>query len=147
MDSIRDLFINGAGRLRSGWRLVVFFVAFLAAVLALYRAVFFTVHAAGEALGRQPPGGALYILRVLLMLVAATLVGWACNRFLEGLPWRALGWTRHRGWVRDLSFGALVGALSLALGAAVCTAFGSYTFMLTPAHNWSAVAQTLVSST
>jgi len=147
MNSIRHLFINGAGRLRAGWRLAVFVAAFLAAVIALFGAAFFIMRVARGALpGWRPPGGSVYMLRAVLMLVAAIVVGWACNRFLEGLPWRALGWTRHRGWARDLSFGALVGALSLALGAAVCTALGSYTFMLTPLESWPAVAQTLASS-
>jgi len=147
MDSIRHLFINDAGRLRSGWRLAVFVAALLAAVIALFGTAFILSRAARAAFPDwRPPGGSVYIVRAILMLVAATVVGWACNRFLEGLPWRALGWTQHRGWLRDLSLGALVGALSLALGAAVCTALGSYTFMLTPTQNWPAVAQTLVSS-
>lgn len=147
MDSIRHLFINDAGRLRSGWRLAIFAAAFFAAVIVLFGVAFFIVRVARVAFsGWRPPGGSVYIVRALLMLVAATVIGWACNRFLEGLPLRALGWTRHRGWVRDLSFGALVGALSLALGAALCTALGSYTFVLTPSQNWPAVAQTLASS-
>lgn len=137
------LVLNRAGRLRSGLRFVFFAVTFVF-VLTLAQSALFSLLRAGGA-GRLSRGWS-YVVQPALMLLAATAVGWLCNRLLEGLPPSALGWAPRRAWLRDLGFGTLLGALSLALGAAICTAAGSYTFSLNATASASAVAQTLASS-
>lgn len=142
-----SILFNKAGRLRAGWRFLAFaFAALFLAFFVIGPAVFFVLgvvrHVTGVRDGRMG-----LIAQSLVFLAVALAVGWACNRFLEGLPARALGAAPRKGWLRDLGAGALVGALSITLAAALCTAAGSYTFTFTPASSpVGPVARTLVSS-
>lgn len=107
-----DIFLNRHDRLRGGWR----FLLFCSAFFAVYWGV----------------GGAVGDPFRLTFLFAATLVGWACGRFFEGLPFRALGWTPHRGWLRDSLLGALFGVGAIVLTVLLCVLFGGYRFEFTP---------------
>lgn len=139
------IFINRAGRLRSGWRFVIFCLVFLV--------VFFThalvVHfALGLWLGEgarerfyTSNGG--FLLQGVLLLLAATLVGWVCNLLLEELPWRALGWAAHRGWGRDLLLGSLLGAASMGVAVVLSVAVGDTSFAPAQGASAAAVARTL----
>lgn len=107
-----DIFHNRHERLRGGWR----FLLFCAAFFAVYGAL-------GSVTGdpyRIP------------FLFAATFVGWACGFLFEGLPVRALGWTPHRGWLRDLLLGALFGVAAIILLVLLGILFGGYRFAFTP---------------
>ncbi|MGH9901580.1 MAG: lysostaphin resistance A-like protein [Pyrinomonadaceae bacterium] len=144
-----NFLFNEAGRLRSGWRLTVFIAVFIAVAIFIFGALFVVLFAVS---GRSATGlpTALagvweYVAQFAVLLVTATLVGWACGRLIEGLPWRALGWTPHQGWLRDLLLGSLVGALSLLLAAALVTATGGFTFGPSAAA-WPAVLRTLAVS-
>ncbi|HVF41384.1 MAG TPA: type II CAAX endopeptidase family protein [Pyrinomonadaceae bacterium] len=114
-----DFFYNKAGRLRSGWRLAIYIVAFLLLSIAL---VLFVNFALARALSRDAydvmfaEGGAGFVLQSFVTFIPAALVAWGCGYALEDLPWRALGWAPHKGWLRDALVGLLVG------GAAVCVA-------------------------
>ena len=57
----------------------------------------------------------------MALFASATLAGWACGAIFERLPFPALGWSLHRGWLRNAAIGSLVGALSLLLAAALAT--------------------------
>ena len=120
-----DFFYNDAGRLRSVWRVALFVVAYLGVSTFVFR----SVDLAGVLLLPRPvyeqlfDGMAWFAIQSVLLFVPAALIGWACARLLEELPWRSLGWALHRGWVRDLSLGTVGG------GAAVClAAAGGYRF-------------------
>ena len=147
MESPNILF-NEAGRLRSGWRLLLFaglYMVALSLLGVLFRLALLLVvphQAAGSLLG----GAWGWIVQAALLFVPATLVGWGCGALLEGLPLRALGWALHRGWARDLLFGSLIGAASLVLAGAIAAAPGGFHFTLTGIGMWPMVAKTLVSS-
>lgn len=144
-----NLFINRAGRLRSGWRFASFAVAFLVALLAISKALLTALALALPGSGNEQllAGNWGFILQdVLALLLPAVLVGWACGRVLEDLPWRALGWTPHRGWARHLGAGLLVGALLICATAGVAALFGHLRFTLTPVAAWAGVGRTLVVS-
>ena len=142
----QDILFNGAGRLRAGWRFLVFSAAaMLFAYFFLRPVVFFAFglfrHATGVRDGRLG-----IIAQSLVFIGTAIPVGWFCCLLLEGLPLRSLGVLPRKGWLRDLLLGVLAGGLSIALAAALCTAAGSYTFMLAPADQSAQVAKTIVSS-
>ncbi|HJU53041.1 MAG TPA: hypothetical protein VJ715_00655, partial [Pyrinomonadaceae bacterium] len=109
---IQEIFINRAGRLRSGWRLAIFGVLLF---LTIQFAFMLAVGVVSIIYGQDTPAvldtNLGFVLQGLIMLVSATLVGWACGKLLEDLPPRALGWGFHQGWLRDLLFGSLVGAV------------------------------------
>lgn len=121
--SLRDIFINEFGRLRSGWRLLVFIAAVTAVAILIatvLRVAYVIVLSAAPQL-RQPRFIADMLFR-LSMLAAALIAGYVCARWLERLPWRSLGLTLHAGWFRDLVIGFVVGFVSLAVAVGIATA-------------------------
>ena len=146
--TIPNIFLNRAGRVRSGWRFLIFAAVFVGAASVVQPLLVYAIRAARSA--GVPAyvfsAGVRVVIQSASTLALATLAGWACNRVLEDLPPRAFGWKAHDGWLRHLGVGALFGVLSLAFAALVCTAAGSYTFALTPNALWGSVFQTLVAS-
>jgi membrane protease YdiL (CAAX protease family) len=143
----KQIFINPVGRLRSAWRVLIF-MGVLVALLFLLS----TLLRVGYAVGLQiAPGRSLgrftedLIFR-LILVVAALLAAYLCNRWLEGLPWRAFGLTRHAGWWRDFIIGSLIGVMSLALATAIAAAAGGLRFTATPRTMLLQVVQTLLMS-
>jgi uncharacterized protein len=117
------IFINDYGRLRSGWRLLAFVFAFMAAVFLL-TTVLRVFYLAVLAIVPQPSASSFvadFIFRIAL-LTAALGAGYLCARFLEGLPWRSLGLSLHSGWLRDLVLGSVIGFISLALAVGIALA-------------------------
>ena len=124
-----NFFINENGHLRSGWRLTIFAISFficaqLSGVLllwgiagALHRPALEVV---GSNWGFAVGHGAL--------LISAALVGWACGKLFEELPFRALGCLPQHGWLRNLGIGSALGAASLLLAALLATVTRSIHF-------------------
>ena len=141
-----DIFYNDAGRLRSVWRLAVF----VAAYLAFATAAFLLTEFAGRLLlpGRAYKllfeGAAGFVIQSFLLYVPAALVAWGCAAWLEDLPWRSLGWARHRGWLRDALFGTFVGGVAVCVAALAGMAAGGYSFAVADAGG--GVARTLAVS-
>ncbi|HEV7891560.1 MAG TPA: type II CAAX endopeptidase family protein [Pyrinomonadaceae bacterium] len=124
-----DFFYNKAGRLRSGWRLAVFTVALLAFSIALVLFVNFTL---ARSLSRDAydvmfaEGGWGFVIQSTISFGVAALVAWGCGQILEDLPWRSLGWTRHRGWLRDAFVGLTIGGAAVCVAALVGAVAGGY---------------------
>src|SRR6185503_6693278 len=125
---MRKVFINDFGRLRSGWRVVIFSAAFLALIFLLVtvlRVAFFVIGPRGSSTAAEIV--AQLVFRTGL-LGAALGAGYLCARFLEGLPWRSLGLTFHLRWARDLLFGFAIGFASLVLAVAIASRGLSFSF-------------------
>jgi len=126
---VHDIFIDREGHLRSGWRLAIFIVAFKICVdvsQALSFAGFRRVlHFSSPQMLRS---SWWFVISSGSYLFSATLAGWACGALLEGLPFRALGSMPHRGWLRNLAIGSILGAGSLFLAALLATATKSFQF-------------------
>jgi membrane protease YdiL (CAAX protease family) len=144
---LRQIFINNAGRLRSGWRVLLFILVYVCLLFLLN-----TLVRIGYAVGlRIAPGRSLgafledFVFR-LILLVSALSAGYLCNRWLEGLPWRALGLTLHARWWHDFIIGSLIGVGSLALATAIAAATGGLRFTASPRTMLLPVVQTLVMS-
>ncbi len=142
-----QLLFNRANRLRSGWRLIIFTVLLLIITqiieggLVVSLRVFFG--ARGVSFLENNWG---YAAQAFELIAAACACGWLCGALLEGLPARALGWTRHRGWMRDLLAGSLTGAASLLLATIIAAACGGFRFQLALAGMSAAVLKTLLVS-
>jgi membrane protease YdiL (CAAX protease family) len=144
------LFLNKAGRLRSGWRLGIFTLVLIGLYYLLSTFVRVAIIIALATTGRANLGahGAYFediIFRVLL-LVAGVLAGWICNRVLEGLPFRAFGLAFHSHWFRDLLVGSLIGAGSIALAVLVAVVGGGLRFQVSERALLPGVLRTLVST-
>lgn len=142
-----DIFLNRHARLRSGWRLAIFCAAY-SAVLAAFFAIIgaivflFKISNAEARLGGTPG----YVLQFFILFSAALVVGWGCGRLFEDLPLRALGWGRHRGWLRDLLMGTLLGVVSLLIAALVVTVLRGYQFSVAPTISSVAFVKTFFGS-
>ncbi len=123
--NIRTLFINNFGRLRSGWRLIFYFLAFFLFYFLLVGATRI-LYAIFNATGLRLPFASFVeeIVFRTVFLISALAGGYLSARVLEELPWRSLGLTLHRAWFRDFLFGTLVGTLSLSLAVAIAMLCG-----------------------
>lgn len=131
---MHKIFINDVGRLRSGWRLVLFVFALIAASLFI-TIVLRTVYAGVVAVGPQIPHSDFvfeFIYRVGL-LAAALAAGYFCVRLFEALPWRSLGLTLHTGWLRDLIVGCAIGVATLVVAVAIAMIGGGLRFSFSDA--------------
>lgn len=140
---MRNVFINDFGRLRSGWRLLVFAAAFLALtflIATVLRVVLIFI-------GPREPSNLSHFLSELIfrasLLGAALGAGYFCVRFLEGLPWRSLGLTLHPGWFRDLVFGFAIGFASLVVAVAIASRGFNFSLGNT---GWPAIVRSMIGS-
>jgi CAAX protease family protein len=145
--TLAPLFLNSAGRVRSGWRLIIFAGAYMAAlyligsILRVFYAIVFNVAPAFE------HGEYLQNLVYRLNLLAAALISaYLCTRWLEGLPWRALGLSFYEGWLRDLIVGSGIGIITLAVATAIATIGGGLRFIGPERSLVFPIARTLIFS-
>ena len=145
--TLKQVFINPVGRLRSGWRLLIFVLVFL--ILSILMSI------AGGILSRLTaqfaPSRAVanylenFIFRSAL-LFASLLAGYICMYWLERLPWRALGLWLHAKWARDFLVGSVIGIVSLAFATAIATIGGGLSFTVSGREVLLRVAGTLLFS-
>jgi membrane protease YdiL (CAAX protease family) len=127
--AMRRIFINGFGRVRSGWRALIFVGAFLAVILVvvtIIRIILVNLQEFGHASPFID-----YIADLVfrfMLLIGAFVAGYLCARFLEGLPWRSLGLTFHHAWLRDLVVGFVIGCAALAVAVGIAAAGGGLRF-------------------
>lgn len=139
--NVLSIFLNQLGNLRSGWRFAVFLFAFL-----LFGTIF---GGAGMALffmlpHGQTEGTALFwLVSSLLSLISALVVGWLCGKYLERLPFRALGAWFTKGWLKHLVFGLLLGAASIVLAVLLGIVFGGLSFQINHSVEAGAIISTL----
>lgn len=122
------IFVNDSRRLRSGWRALIFVLTFVA-VFVLLATILRAVYVVLQELG--PPAGFGFLPDLIFritMLTSALGAGYICARWLEGLPWRSLGLTFHKDWLRDLVIGFAIGFAGLAVAVAVAAAAGGLRF-------------------
>src|SRR6185369_17379916 len=140
---MREIFINEFGRLRSGWRVVIFVTAFLALSMILATMLRVVLIVIGP---RAETDISQFIAELVFrgaLLGAALGAGYFCVRFLEGLPWRSLGLTFHPGWFRDLVFGFAIGFASLVVAVAIASRGLKFSFGNT---GWSGIIRSMLGS-
>jgi membrane protease YdiL (CAAX protease family) len=141
---MNNVFLNNYGRLRSGWRASVFVFVFI---------FFFTgwgiladILTSITKLGINPGGLFFWSVSLVFNIFLATVLGWLCGKVFEGLPLKALGWAFYRGWLRDLSLGFVIGAITLIFSCLVCVVFGGMSFAMNSSAGTSAIGITLAVS-
>jgi len=145
--NLHKVFINNFGRLRSGWRLLLYVAAFLAMFLLVSTALWVVFGLLHEVIPASRFAEFIENLIYRFVLLACALVaGYSCTKFLEELPWRSLGLTLHDHWFRDLLLGSAIGIVSLALAAGVAYAGGGLKFSLNSAVLFTGVLRSLAFS-
>ena len=145
--ALREIFINRAGRLRSGWRVLAFVLIYTFLLFMVTTGVRILYVLSTRLWPNVAWSGNLedLVYRIIL-LIAALGAGFLCTRLLEGLPWRALGLSRHRGWLRDLLIGSAIGFISLAFATAIAAVAGGLRFSFAGSAMLSAIGRTLLFS-
>jgi membrane protease YdiL (CAAX protease family) len=144
-----DIFYNRAGRVRSLWRLAAFAVAYFVAMNSLLLSAEFGL---ALLLPRETfewllfRSGWGFVIQSLVFFIPAAVVGWACGYVMEDLPWRALGWALHRGWLRDALLGLLFGGVAVCGAALFGAVAGGYRVSLPETFDAAAVARTFAVS-
>ena len=132
------------GKIRSGWRFAIFLVAFIflgtvfgAAAMLLATLMFGPAH----------PGSAIFLtLNGVVSTAVALFVGWLCGKFLENLPFEALGAAFKNRWLVNLLIGLVGGAITFAIGAGVGVLFGGLSFSFNSDAPANSIASTLLIS-
>lgn len=141
------IFFNNAGRLRSGWRLLIFVVVFMAILFSLsmlIRGVYaFLLNFAPTYVPRPIFQDLIYRF---LFGISALSAGFICTRWLEELPLRALGIFPHGHWLRDFVLGSGLGMAALSLATIIATVGGGLSFSFSGRGVVFAVIKTLVGS-
>ena len=125
MDTKWILF-DDRGRLRSGWRFAVFFIGFIFAAAIIGGVGVAVIYSLGVPF--EPGTPTFLMANGVLMLIPALLVGWLCGKYLESLPFRALGAWFTKGWFRNLAAGIVVGAGTLSLAVLIAYVSGGLRF-------------------
>ena len=135
------ILFNEFGRPRSGWRFTIFLFLFIIFGLSLGSA-------ADALLSKQPIGfgqGSVLFLLVnsAISLFLAILLGWLCGKFLEDLPFRALGCAFTKNWFKNLILGFVIGTVSIGFAALIAVAAGGLKFQYNQTAGSSAILLTL----
>jgi len=143
--NLRKLFINQVGRLRSGWRLLIFAcINFIALFLFTTGARILYAIAVRVAPTRAINDFLQNMIYRCVVLAAALTAGYLCARWLEGLPWRSLGLWFHPRWLRHFLVGSAIGIASLALATGIAAAGGGLRFSFSGRAVMFSVIQTLL---
>ena len=126
---LHSIVFNKFGRLRSGWRVTLYIVA-LFVLSFLLTTLLRMAYLTATRFASSPRLTDFWTNAVFRLgeLAAALIAGYVCVRLLEGLPWRSLGLTLHKGWARDLIVGSAIGFVALALAVGVAAAGGGLRF-------------------
>ncbi len=76
-------------------------------------------------------------------LGVAIAVGWFCGKFIEDLPFRALGAWFTKFWFKDFVAGFLIGGLSVLIAVMIGVVFGGLSFKYNNVAGSSAITLTL----
>lgn len=122
---IHQFFYDAQGRLRSGFRFVIFCLVLVLILIALSIPFAFI----------RMPENVARLASLFVMLLAAILAGWLCGRILEGLPFKALGIAFTKGWLVHFVVGLLVGGATLTFAVLIAFAFGGLRFEMNPVES------------
>jgi membrane protease YdiL (CAAX protease family) len=141
---MNQIFFNQFGRLRSGWRFVLFLLAFAFFAGLLGLVIRETVLRLFVGIAEN----SLYplIYPQFALLVGSIFTGWLCGKFLEGLPFRALGAWFTKNWLKDFSAGLILGAFSILFAAFLGMIFGGLRFQFNHTGGQTAILLTLGTS-
>jgi membrane protease YdiL (CAAX protease family) len=117
-----DIFFGGDDKLRSGWRFAIFVTAYFAAT------IFIVPIAVGVIYALQLQGGKAFLISSVASLIPAVVIGWLCGKYLERLPFGALGMSFTGGWLRHLLIGFVLGAITLCVPIGIAALFGGISF-------------------
>lgn len=138
---IQNILFNDFGRLRSGWRFAIFLLLFIFFVILFQMTAIAVLN--NLPVGFSDKSFLSNGIFRFLSLVIAIIAGWICGKFLEDLPFRALGAWLTKSWLKDLVLGLIFGALAVSLAVSIAVVFGGLSFTFNNGAGQSAILLTL----
>ena len=138
---MNQVFFNRFGRIRSGWRAVIFLLAFVF-VSTVFGAVIRAI-LSSSTIGFDERDLLKFVVPNFILLTISIFMGWLCGRFLENLPFRALGCWFTKNWLKDLLFGLALGTISILFAVFIAIIFGGMTIQPNRTSGSSAIILTL----
>jgi uncharacterized protein len=139
---MNEFFHNELGRIRSGWRAIIFAVIFLFFSsmfgVALVGFVAILTQDKDVAFLNSPSG---MLITSAITLIIATIAGWICGKVFEDLPLKALGWAFHKSWILQSFLGLLIGGLAMFFAAAIAMPSGGLSFSVNNSIELSSILQ------
>lgn len=118
--SIQSILFGTDGHLRSGYR----FAIFVAAFLFIYIAATTVVYLVFTPYGLIP----FFVADGVVGTALAVIVGLLCTRYLEFLPFSALGAWYGKRWMVNFGYGMVLGIATFTFAAVIGIAVGSLRF-------------------
>lgn len=138
---MNQIFFNQFGRVRSGWRALIFLLAFIF-VSETFGAIIRGI-LSGSPIGFNKGGLSGFVVPNFILLTISIFIGWLCGKFLEDLPFRALGGWFTKNWLKDFLFGLTLGTFSIYLAVFIAVIFGGMTLQPNYSGGSSAILLTL----
>lgn len=142
--TLEYIFLNSFKRLRSGWRVAVFSVSFFILNVIFGLGAYFIL--TSLRVGFAPNSFVSLTTTFTIFSFVAIFLGWFYGKVFEDLPFRALGCSLSKNWLRDLIFGLLIGAVSILFAALIAFADGGLKFELNQTADSSAIFSTLLTT-
>jgi membrane protease YdiL (CAAX protease family) len=142
--NISGVFIGSDGKLRSGWRFACFMAGFIFVAAFLSAVAFVMLPSLQETAYVLSP--ATLVVNALVMLVPALFVGWMCGKYIERLPFKALGISAHGPWFRHLIVGLAIGAITLFLAIGLAMVLTGTTFEFASASTEDVIRSLAISA-
>lgn len=137
---MNEILYNSVGRLRSGWRFILFFFSF--GVVTTFSSEIIKVFSS-----RLPsPELTFFVIGNFTTFIAALLLGWGFGKLLEGLPFKALGASFEKNWLKDLMIGIGLGIFAILLSCLIAMIFGNMSFQINQTADFGAKINTLLFS-
>lgn len=124
--TLQNVFFNEHGRLRSGWRFAVFLLSFMilaSSMIVVFVSILRVLPVAASENSLITLVGTFSIYSLI-----AIFFGWFYGKYLEDLPFRALGVWLTKGWLKNLISGLAIGAISIGIAALIPFLFGAISF-------------------
>lgn len=120
------IFYNDKERLRSGWRAALFLAVYFLSLTLIVNVAFAVLLA--SPIGFSTESLLSFAVSHGISAVLVIVFGWLFGKYLEDLPFRALGAAFTKNWFKHLSFGFILGALTVCFGALIPYLFGGLNF-------------------
>jgi len=138
-----SVFFGDDSRLRSGFRAAVFL--FVYGTIGTLLAVIGYVAGSAVGIDWKDDKVAQVVLSSVAYLIPAIIVGWLCGKFLESLPFRAIGVSVTPCGIRDLITGLAIGAAAMGISVGASMISGGLSFTSDDVDG-TAIARSLVVS-
>ncbi len=138
---LTNFFFNEHGRLKSGWRFLIFQLLFV--IFGFPYGLGIELSLRNLSIAYDKGGVLSFVVPSFILLSLALFFGWLCGKFLEGLPFRALGAWFTKNWVRDFGSGLTIGAASIAIAVLLAILLGGMRLQINETSDSSAIFSTL----